>query len=727
MPSPCHDVVIVGGRVAGWTLATFLAGAGLSVAVVEQATSPSDAMSTHVIELEGVAVLSRMGVLEELLAASAAPLIGEVRTQIDGLEVIASLPGRPGDQAGFLSVRQTILDPVLHFGARAAGAVVLPDSTARSLLSEDGRVTGVEVEGPDGRRTLRARLVVGADGMSSWVGRAVGARRYHVRAVERFGAWAHYPEISGHPFVSYSVVGDGIGISAHGDTGLRMIGAVVPPGRWDAFRAHPAAELDAELRHFAWTASTLDSTAPLDGRVHLFRPPPTFMREAAGPGWVLAGDAGHFIDPTPGHGASGALRQSERLADHLIDAVAGPLHLDTATHRFWRWRDADVFETLHWAGDLGTGAMPGVVREALARKVRTRDQAPAPLQAYRRPLSAGVSGADVLSTAIAQIRSGRRSPADVVGEVRDLARIDRQRAAALRGVVHQAAPRSPPGSSTMFTTDVVCADGVRMPVLVGGPRHAGHTVVFVHGCPGSGAEFAGSAAAIADRARVLLPDLPGFGRADKPPGFAHTVGGYADALDAVVDRHRSGIVHLVAHDLGVLWALEWAVRNPDRIGSLTLVGCGVPLDARWHRLTGLWRTPVVGEAVMGLAGLGGAVVWRGLNHGRPRPIPDRDLRAMRRDADAATRQAVLRAHRAPERLADRVTRWLPVLRALHIPVLIVWGAHDRCIPVDQASRQLEVFAGAEVAVFDDSGHWPHLDDPHRFAATVVPFLRGVVG
>jgi pimeloyl-ACP methyl ester carboxylesterase len=54
---------------------------------------------------------------------------------------------------------------------------------------------------------------------------------------------------------------------------------------------------------------------------------------------------------------------------------------------------------------------------------------------------------------------------------------------------------------------------------------------------------------------------------------------------------------------------------------------------------------------------------------------------------------------------------------------VVWGAHDRFLPVEQAELQKESFPSAEVVVFEDSGHWPYLDNPERAAKVIVPFLN----
>jgi pimeloyl-ACP methyl ester carboxylesterase len=67
------------------------------------------------------------------------------------------------------------------------------------------------------------------------------------------------------------------------------------------------------------------------------------------------------------------------------------------------------------------------------------------------------------------------------------------------------------------------------------------------------------------------------------------------------------------------------------------------------------------------------------------------------------------------------------LRPLDRPALVIWGAHDPYIPVAWAARQREAFPSAEIAVLDDSGHWPFADDPEAVGRLVEPFLRGTVG
>jgi pimeloyl-ACP methyl ester carboxylesterase len=95
------------------------------------------------------------------------------------------------------------------------------------------------------------------------------------------------------------------------------------------------------------------------------------------------------------------------------------------------------------------------------------------------------------------------------------------------------------------------------------------------------------------------------------------------------------------------------------------------------------------------------------------------------DFDRATRRAVLRLYRATGDPAGMSERLHAALRPLEVPALVVWGARDIYIPVEQTERQRETFPRAKVVILDECGHWPFADDPQAVEGAVVPFLRSV--
>ena len=265
------------------------------------------------------------------------------------------------------------------------------------------------------------------------------------------------------------------------------------------------------------------------------------------------------------------------------------------------------------------------------------------------------------------------------------------------------------------------AGGVRTPVLESGPRKATEAVVFVHGNPGSMEDFRELVLRVATEGRAVSVTMPGFGQAETPPRFDVSIGGYARHLDAQLSELGVDRAHLVMHDLGGMWGLEWALRRPEAFASALLVSTGVLPEYRWHPLARIWQTPGLGGAFMGPSNRG---MFRKLvKQGQQRPLPRAFVDRMYDDFDRDTRRNVLRTYRALRGTEGWSEQVIPKLRALDRPALVIWGAHDPYLPVELAERQLEAFPRARLVTMPGSAHWPFADDPEGFAAEALPFLR----
>jgi len=64
--------------------------------------------------------------------------------------------------------------------------------------------------------------------------------------------------------------------------------------------------------------------------------------------------------------------------------------------------------------------------------------------------------------------------------------------------------------------------------------------------------------------------------------------------------------------------------------------------------------------------------------------------------------------------------------AAEIPILMVWGTRDRMIPSWHATTAQQAIAGSRVELFDGAGHFPHLDEPERFAELLRDFMTDSV-
>lgn len=270
-------------------------------------------------------------------------------------------------------------------------------------------------------------------------------------------------------------------------------------------------------------------------------------------------------------------------------------------------------------------------------------------------------------------------------------------------------------------------NGLRCPLLEGGPAGAdpAEAVVCVHGNPGSSRDWEVLAGAIAGFARVVAPDMPGFGRADKPADFPYTVQGYAAHLGAALELLGIRRAHLILHDFGGPWGLAWAAGRPQALASLTLIDTGYLPDYRWHYLARIWRTPLLGELFHAISTR--AAFHQLIRRGNPRGLPREFVDHMYDDYDAGTRRAVLRLYRATGDIDGQSRQLLPAFAGLRLPALVIWGQCDPYIGAAYAHRQRELLPDAQVHVLEDSGHWPFADNPEAVAALVTPFLRGCLG
>ncbi len=274
----------------------------------------------------------------------------------------------------------------------------------------------------------------------------------------------------------------------------------------------------------------------------------------------------------------------------------------------------------------------------------------------------------------------------------------------------------------------VRANGVRTRLLVAGPRRSRTAVVFLHGSPGSSADFANLLPRVATRgARAVAFDLPGFGHADEAWGADPTLDAGVEALSDVLHRMNVRDVHLVAHDIGGPIGLEWGARHPRRLRSATLIDTGLLLGYHHHSLAQLTRTPGAGEGFW--ATLNRESFGAGIQYGQTRPLPAEFVNRLYDDLDRETRCAIIGLYRGTDdsevrEFARRQAKAL--VRRRRRPALVLWGADDPYLPAEMAHRQREGFPHAKIHIFEDAAHWPFIDFPRRSSKLIVRFVRRAV-
>ena len=320
-----YDVVVVGARAGGAATAMLLARRGLRVLAVDRGAYGTDTLSTHALMRAGVLQLARWGLLQRI-EAEGTPRVR--RTVFHYGDEIIDIPIKPRDGVpGLFAPRRTVLDRVLVDAAVEAGADVRHRVRLADLLRGAGRrVEGVVLRDADGgEKTVRAAIVIGADGLRSTVASLVGApvtRQGRHAAASIYGYWSGL-DVDGYHWHWGPATAAGA-IPTNG--GEVLVFAGVSAQRFaDEVRADVPRGYRRILAETAPELAERLGGARLAGSLHGFPGHPGYLRRPWGQGWALVGDSAYFKDPITAHGISDALRDAELLATAVAEGTDAAL------------------------------------------------------------------------------------------------------------------------------------------------------------------------------------------------------------------------------------------------------------------------------------------------------------------------------------------------------------------------------------------------------------------
>jgi menaquinone-9 beta-reductase len=330
------DVAVVGASIAGCAAATLFARRGASVALIESHSDPGayKHACTHMIQSSANRVLDRLGVADELERA------GGVRTAVqmwtDAGWIVDTAWHNGGRPAGRnLCVRRSVLDPLLRRrAAETAGVELMPGERVTGLVSECGRLTGVESCGADGRtRRTCAQLVVAADGRGSTVATLARMPRTLTpnARVAYFAYWRDLPLTTGRDSQVW-LRGADVAYAFPADAGLTLLAAFPSRRRLADFKRDREAALKATFDSLERAPDLTGSqrVTPVIGRLDL----ENVVRPAAMAGVALVGDAATSSDPAVGVGCGWALQSADWLVEETADTLLERGDLDSALKRY---------------------------------------------------------------------------------------------------------------------------------------------------------------------------------------------------------------------------------------------------------------------------------------------------------------------------------------------------------------------------------------------------------
>ena len=208
--------------------------------------------------------------------------------------------------------------------------------------------------------------------------------------------------------------------------------------------------------------------------------------------------------------------------------------------------------------------------------------------------------------------------------------------------------------------------------------------------------------------RALAPDLPGFGHSAREPG-PYTMRALADAVVHLLDLRHLRRVRLVGASMGGVVAQQLVLHHPDRVERLLLVATGAVMN---DPEAGLAKSEEFRASAWNAATVEPIVA--GFFH---RVRSEAEVERLRRIAHEASHAAAVEASRS-----NAHNNTLDRLAEIRVPTLIVQGRHDKARTPEHGAIMRERMPEAALAVIEDAGHTPQLEQPEAFYAVALPFL-----
>jgi pimeloyl-ACP methyl ester carboxylesterase len=251
----------------------------------------------------------------------------------------------------------------------------------------------------------------------------------------------------------------------------------------------------------------------------------------------------------------------------------------------------------------------------------------------------------------------------------------------------------------------------------------GRPVVLIHGFPDSGRLWRHQAPALADAGfKVIVPDLRGYGRSDKPPEVdAYAIQAVVADVVAVMSAAGAARAHVVGHDWGA--AVAWALAGfaPDRVDHLAVLSVGHPATFRaggfeqheksWYML--LFQFPGVAEEWLS------ANDWANFRAWSRHPDADTVIAEVQNNGSLTPGLNYYRANIPPQAWLSQ-GRALPPIAA---PTMGVWSSEDVALTERQMTDSAQNVTGPwRYERLDGLGHWMQLEAPDEVNRLLLDFL-----
>jgi len=263
-------------------------------------------------------------------------------------------------------------------------------------------------------------------------------------------------------------------------------------------------------------------------------------------------------------------------------------------------------------------------------------------------------------------------------------------------------------------------NGMQVHLRDEGPRDDPLPIVLLHGTSASLHTWDGWVESLKGEHRVIRFDLPAFGLTGPHPNNDYSIEAYVFFVRAVLDQLGVKEFVLAGNSLGGQIAWGTALAIPERVKKLVLIdSAGYPIRS---------TSVPIGFMVARTPGL--RVL---MEHVLPRGVVESSVRSVYGDPNRVKPELVDRYYDLTLRAGNREALAFRMdqsasgeeikIKSLKLPTLIMWGAKDQLIPLDNGNRFESDIKGSKLTIFGDLGHVPHEEDPLRTADAFKAFLK----
>jgi pimeloyl-ACP methyl ester carboxylesterase len=251
----------------------------------------------------------------------------------------------------------------------------------------------------------------------------------------------------------------------------------------------------------------------------------------------------------------------------------------------------------------------------------------------------------------------------------------------------------------------------------------GFPIVLVHGTASSLHTWNDWTTVLTKTNRVIRMDLPAFGITGPNANAEYSIKSYTDFLEKLLTQLHVHKFHLAGNSLGGNIAWNYAAENPDKVEKLILVDAsGLPTNKAQPAIFKMAKTPVLNSLFLYVT---------------PKFFIKKNMEEVYADKEKITDELITRYHKMALRVGNRqafIDRAktdfklgekanYDKLKSIETPTLLLWGAQDTWIPLDNGKRMDSIMQQSTLVVLENSGHVPMEENPPESLAVVNEFLK----